>query len=453
MKTILITITHGAAAKNILRTKVIKALLAAPGVNVTCLMRFPERALSYQKEIAHVRLTYDSFYRIPDGLAERLLSFLKFRLIKTATTDLRHRMSYDEHKNYFRYIASSLFNQIIARRSVRQFLRFFDFRFIGDPGFGAVLDKYRPDVVVLTNLFDDGEVALLREAKKRKIATVGYVNSWDKLTARSSVRLLPDTMIVFNEILKQEAMEDADMPEERIAVCGIPQYDQYVTDAPTPRKEFFETNGLNPARHLILYAPVGITFSDSDWEVIDLLHEIISNGEIKGAQLLVRFPPNDFLDERELAGRPWLKYDLPGIRFGTKRSEDWDMNFDELRRMTDLLAHTSVVVGYSASIIVDAAVFDKPSVGVNFEVKKSPLLARSPTQRYKTDHFKKVLRVGGIRLAGNRQELTDLINGYLRDPLIDKDQRRRFAEEQCWRLDGKSGERVASVILKAAKEA
>ena len=243
-------------------------------------------------------------------------------------------------------------------------------------------------------------------------------------------------------------MEHADMPEERIAVCGIPQYDQYVTDAPTPRKEFFEKNGLDPARHLILYAPVGITFSDSDWEVIDLLHEIISNGEIQSAQLLVRFPPNDFLDERELAGRPWLKYDLPGIRFGTKRSEDWDMNFDELRRMTDLLTHTSVVVGYSASIIVDAAVFDKPSVGVNFEVKKSPLLARSPVQRYKTDHFKKVLRARGIRLAGNRQELIGLVNGYLRDPSLDREQRRRFVEEQCWRLDGKSGERVASVILK-----
>lgn len=453
MKTILMAIFHGAAAKNILRTNVIKALLKEQNVRMVCLMRFPDRAALYQKEIPHERLRYDTFYKVPNGMLEGLFSFLKFRLIKTATTDLRHKMSYDMHKNYVRYAVSTAFNRLAARLYVRKTLRFFDLHCIGDPGFGAVLEKYRPDVVVLTNLFDDGEIALLREAKKRRIATVGYVNSWDKLTARSSVRLLPDTMIVFNEILKQEAMGHADMPEKRIAVCGIPQYDQYVTDTSTARKEFFEKNGLHPARHLILYAPVGITFSDSDWEVIDLLHEIISNEEIQGAQLLVRFPPNDFLDEGDIKKRSWLKYDLPGIRFGTKRSEDWDMNFDELRRMTDLLAHTSVVVGYSASIIVDAAVFDKPSVGVNFEVKKSPLLAMSPIQRYKTDHFKKVLRSGGIRLAGSRKELVDIINGYLRDPLLDKDQRKRFAEEQCWRLDGKSGERVASVILGAIPNA
>ncbi len=449
MKTILITIFHGAAAKNILRTNVVKILLQEPDVRVVCLMRFPDRADLYQKEIPHERMVYDTFYKIPNGVLEWVFGFLKFRLIRTATTDLRHKMSYDEHKNYVRYIGSTFFNRIIARSSARRFLRFFDLRLIGNPGFGAVLEKYRPDVVVLTNLFDDGEVSLLRESKKRKIVTIGYVNSWDKLTARSAIRLLPDKLIVFNKILKQEAIEHVDMTAERVAVCGIPQYDQYITEKPTPRREFFIKNGLDPACRLILFAPVGITFSDSDWEVIDLLHEIISGGDIENAQLLVRFPPNDFLDERELASRPWLKYDLPGIRFGTKRSEDWDMNFDELKRMTDLLAHTSLVVGYSASIIVDAAVFDKPSVGVNFEIKKSPLLARSPVQRYKTDHFKKVLRVNGIRLAANRQELIDLINGYLRDPSLDREQRRRFVEEQCWRLDGKSGERVAETILKA----
>ncbi|MBI2639315.1 MAG: CDP-glycerol glycerophosphotransferase family protein [Candidatus Sungbacteria bacterium] len=447
MKTILLTIFHGAAAKNILRTGVLNALLKEKDVRIVCLMRFPDRVLLYQQEIPHERLAYDAFYRIPGGALERMFSFLKFRLIKTATTDLRHKMSYDSHRNYSRYVSSLLFNWVIARKVVRQALRFVDYHLVGDSGFGSVLEKYRPDAVVVTNLFDDGETALLRESKRRGIVTVGYVNSWDKLTARSSVRLLPDKLIVFNQILKQEAVEHADMAEERVAACGIPQYDQYITDKPGSREKFFKENGLDAKKHLILYAPVGVTFSDSDWEVIDLLHEVISGGEIKDAELLVRFPPNDFLDEQEVKKRPWLKYDLPGVRFGTKRSEDWDMDFDELRRMTNLLANTSVVVGYSASIIVDAAVFDKPSVGVNFEVKKSSRLARSPIQRYKTDHFRKVLRARGIRLAGSRQELVDVINAYLRDPLLDREQRRRFVEEQCWRLDGKSGERVANVIL------
>lgn len=451
MRTILISIFHGAAAKNILRTNVIKSLLKEPDCRVICLMRFPDRADLYRKEMPHEQITYDAFYKIPAGVFEHVFSFLKFRLIKTATTDLRHRMSYSSHRNFIKFLASVLFNWFIARPPIRKFFRLIDYYFISDLGFRAVLKKYNPDAVVLTNLFDDGEIALLREAKKMKINTIGYVNSWDKLTARSSVRILPDTMIVFNEILKKEAIEHADMPAERISVCGMPQYDQYITERPIPRELFLKNNRLDPDRHLILYAPVGIAFSDSDWEVIDLLNGLIAGGDIKKAQLLVRFPPNDFLNESELKKRPWLKYDLPGVRFGTKRSEDWDMDFGELRHMVDLLANTSVVVGYSASLIVDAAVFDKPSVGLDFEVKKSASLAKSPIQRYKTDHFRKVLKSGGIRLARNKNELVQIINAYLQNPSLDKEQRIRFVQEQCWRLDGGAGERIANVILETAR--
>ena len=37
----------------------------------------------------------------------------------------------------------------------------------------------------------------------------------------------------------------------------------------------------------MVYAPMGKTFSNSDWDIIDLLKVIIDNGEVD-AQLLVR---------------------------------------------------------------------------------------------------------------------------------------------------------------------
>ncbi|MDO8500057.1 MAG: hypothetical protein Q7S66_05410 [bacterium] len=452
MKTILVTIFHGAAAKNILRTGVMKTLLRPPDVRVVCLMRFSDRADSYRVEIPHERVVYDTFYKTPSGALERFFSFMKYRLIRTATTDLRHEISFDKHRSYALYGAAVFLNFIVARPVIRKALRFLDYYFIGDPGFGGILEKYKPDAVFITHLFDDGEISLLREAKKRRIPAIGFINSWDKLTARCSIRLLPDKLIVFNDIVKGEAEEYADMPASRIAVCGIPQYDQYVTDKPTPRGEFFKKIGIDPKKSLILYSPRGIVFSASDWAVIDFLHDSIVRGEIGEADMLVRFPPNDFLDESELSKRPWLKYDLPGRRFGIKRSVDWDMDFEELKHLTNSLAHASLIVGYTSSIAIDAAVFDKPIIGINFEICDNLPLVASPTAYYRTEHFSKALRAGGIRQVGSKQEFLEAIKAYLCDPLLDRAGRRRLAEEQCWRLDGKSGERIAEAILEKLRK-
>src|SRR3989344_9487864 len=127
------------------------------------------------------------------------------------------------------------------------------------------------------------------------------------------------------------------------------------------------------------------------------------------------------------------------------------MGFDELRHLRNTLAHASVIIGYTSSIMIDAAIFDKPIVGIYFETKNNLLLMERPTEYYKTEHFMKALQTGGIRLARDREDLIRSINGYLENPSLDREGRRRLAEEQCWRLDGKAGERVANAGLEALK--
>lgn len=452
MKTVFIAIFQAVGVKNILRTNVVKALLERPDVTIVCLARFPERAEYYRKEVPHERLMYDAFYQTPNGLWERFFSFLKFHLIKTQTTDLLKRMHYKDTGSYFSYLAGMAANFVLARSIVRKLLRFFDYRLVGDPGFCAVLEKYQPGVVFLANPFDDVEVALLREAKKRKIPTVGFINSWDLLTSRSTLRLLPDTLVVYNDIVKKEAMELADMPEARIAVCGIPQYDQHITRTPLSRHAFFKKIGLDPDRHLVLFAPIGRKFSNSDWKMIDLLHSIFSEKKIfSNAQLFVRFQPNDFLDQEELNRRPWLTYELPGIRYGTERSGDWDMTFGELAHLTDTLAHTSVLVCYTSSLSVDAAVFDKPVININFEPGTIGKLSQSPIQYYHMTHYRNALNSGGIRIVSNVEELRFWMRRYLECPEEDREGRARLVREQCGVLDGRAGERIAETVLNALR--
>ncbi len=447
MRTVFITIFQGVEAKNILRTDIYKSLIAYDDVRVVFFVSSPERAAYYQKEFSHPRVIYEPAERKERGVWDKLFGYLKTLLVRTETNDLRRRMALEESGNYPRYIFGLLLNRIFARPSVRCIVRWLDLLLVSDKTFANYFEKYHPDAIFLAHLFDDLEINLLREARRRGVKTVGFINSWDKLTARSMIRLLPDRLVVFNELVKKEAMDNAEMPEGRIFVAGVPQYDWHINYKPLSRQEFFRDKRLDPTKKLIVYAPMGKAYSNSDWDIIDLLRLAIAGGTIKNAQLLVRFQPNDFTDEAELKKRPGLIYDLPGIRFSAKRGVDWDMSFDDIRGLTDTLANADLFVCYASSMSIDAAVFNKPVININFEVREKELMSKSPTHFYRMTHYQKAVKTGGIRYPESREEFIRDINAYLADPKLDAAGRKRLVEEQCWKVDGKAGERIATAII------
>jgi len=447
MRTFFITIFQGVEAKNILRTDIYKNLIACDDVRIVFFVDSPERAMYYQKEFSHLRVVYEVVPKKKSTGLDKVFSDLQFLLLRTATTDLRRKMALEIRHNYFKYYAARLFNWILARRLVRKIVRMFDYRLIHDRTFAPYFEKYKPEKVFLAHLFDDHQIHFLREAKRRGVKTIGFMNSWDKLTARHSMRLLPDTLVVFNAIVKREAIRYADMDEKNIVVAGIPHYDWHINYTPLSRNAFCKKRGLDPAQKIIVYAPMGKTFSNSDWDIIDLLRNAIRSDEIKNAQLFVRFQPNDFVDKEELQKRPDLKYDMPGIRFSETRGVNWDMNFDDIKGLTDTLAHTDLFMCYASSMSIDAAIFDVPVINIDFEVREKELMSKSPTFFYQIAHYQNALQTGGISLPKSRGELIRCINAYLDNPALDKEGRARLVKEQCGNMDGKAGERIANLIL------
>lgn len=452
MKTVFITIFQGVEAKNILRTTVLAELLNDSDIRLVFFVRTPERAEYYRKEFSDSRIVYEVADFEPREWWDKFFGALKFLLLRTSTTDLRRRMEFDRSRKRAAYLLLRGLNLALARPWLRRVARWFDYRLAGERRFGPFFERYRPEAVFLAHLFDDTEIALLREAKRRNIPTIGFVNSWDKLTARSAVRLLPDQLLVYNDIVRAEAIAHADMPESRIAVVGIPQYDHYFGHRPRPRQEFMAAVGLNPAMRFFLYAPMGETFSVADWDIIDLIKGWLDQDALgPNIELFIRFQPNDFVDERELSRRPWLKYDRPGIRFSRTRGVDWDMSGKELEHLADTLTHMSLLVCYASSISVDAAIFGKPVINIDFEIKPPAELLRSPTQFYRMEHYRKALATGGIRLVDSRESLAHWIRTYLARPETDREGRRRLVRVECGPCDGKAGERIAGKVRAAAR--
>lgn len=449
MKAVGIVIFEGVASKNILRTNILPTLLARSDVRLVLFTKSAERVAYHKKEFPDSRIAHVVVEpHRPKGL-DAFFAWLKFFMLRTETTTMRRRaLSGTAFSASF--ILASVLNIIMSRRPVQWLVRLLDRLLVRHACYDTVLDAHKPDLLVAANIFEEGEVQFLREARQRGIPTIGFLNSWDKTTARSGLRILPNYFIVFNNQVRDELIRYHGVAAERIFVGGIPQYDPYMRRTVTPRDEFFKKIGIDPATRLIVYSPLGGTFWASDWGMIDLLHRSVGEGRMgKDAALLIRFPPNEFVSEKELASRPWLRYDYPGVRFSITRGSDWDMTADELRHLTDTLHHMSLLICYASSISVDAAVLDRPVININFAVRQGDLFGGfTPAQLYRLTHYRTALAPGSIRLVDSREELEKSAREYLEHPERDREGRRRLAAEQCAYMDGKAGERIGNFILK-----
>lgn len=453
MKTIFVSSFEGIETKNILRTPILPTLLGQPDVRVVLFVHDERRVAYHQEEIRDPRIVYE-IVRPPQvrGL-DKFFQRFKFVLLKTKTTDIRRRMRYDDTKNHLAYYGGLLVNRICAHGVVIRLSRILDYYMVSNSDYDAYFEKYKPSLVVLANLFNEPEVHLLRAAKRYGVKNVGCINSWDKVTARCILRLLSDTMVVFNDTVKEEVVRYNGMRPEDIFVGGMPQYDYYATQAPTPRAAFLASIGLSPQSRFIMYAPIGSSFGNSDWAIIDFLYRLRDEGSFGNAtEILVRFPPNDFLDMQEVAKRPYLRYDYPGFHFSSdkKRGSDWELNAKDLRHLADTMAHMSLMAGYASSIAIDAAFFDKPCLAINFELNKNPAM-RSPMRYCQMMHCQTLFRTGGVRVVNNEKEFVEWAGRYLADPSLDGEGRRRLVKEQCVFTDGKCGERIGTYMLSIIK--
>lgn len=448
MRTIFITIFEGVESKNILRTPLFETLTRRKDIRFVLFVKNQKRLEYFKKEFNDPRISYEVVENPAVTGFDWVFRKLKYTLLRTETTELRRRMDYDFRRNYLAYQWGNFINWLLARRTVIDVVRFLDYYMVRDRVYAKYFEKHKPDLVFLANLFDEREVHFLREAKRNKVKTIGFINTWDRVSGRCILRLLPDKLVVFNELVKDDLVLYDNVYSNDIFVAGIPQYDQYFSLKPNTREEYFRGLGLATATKLIVYSPIGSAFSNSDWDMMDLLNRLAEEGKFgKHVKVLVRFPPNDFIDSADLEKRPGLLYTYPGTRFSEKRGVDWDMDFAELKYLADTLYHMSLLICYASSISVDAAVFDKPVINLNFELRPHEALAKSPSQFYKMKHYKQALRTGGISLVGSEEELIEWVKKYLENPMLDFEGRQRLAESQCQFTDGKSGERIAQFVM------
>src|SRR5882672_6249132 len=118
------------------------------------------------------------------------------------------------------------------------------------------LDAQKPDVVVVSPLVDasSDQVDLVRASQAAGIATVAAIASWDNLTNKGHMRVVPDLVTVWNERQREEAVALHGIPRDRVAITGAQLFDRWFERRPSQTKQdFCAMVGLPPDRPIVLY--------------------------------------------------------------------------------------------------------------------------------------------------------------------------------------------------------
>lgn len=447
-RTIFIVVDSGLGIRNILRTDVLRTLREQKDLRVIVFSPIADREFRGEVEADNVVVE-----PLPDWNSGPIHAVLRW-VKKDVWARKAHISTYDSIRArkplraVRSFVSRRVFRADSAEGATRALRRLERWENALTPLLAAeYYDRYRPDLVFYTTLYSRHHY-LERGAQQRGIPTVAFVQSWDNPTSKGPFRLRPDHLIVWNEVLRDELIRYHGCHPEHLYVSGAPQFDIYADrKAYSSRGRFFRRWGLDPTRKLITYTTGTATTTPFDHEVVELLHAANERGAFRQpSQLLVRLHPKDrATDYRRFEGAPALVLQLPGRRGNTLDS--WNPTEEDMYELAELMCYSDVVVNVASTITIDAAAFDTPVVNVAFDGRSAKPYSGSCRRYYDYDHYRRIVQSGGVRLAHSPEELVRHVQAYLDDPTLDADGRRIIREQQCGRLDGKAGRRIAGHLL------
>ena len=381
--------------------------------------------------------------------ADIFFTYLASSLVRTGTLWAHKKEKFFRDKKLLRFLVSGLLMKLAGRLGfVKDLVRWLDLRTISGHVFRDYFEKYKPDLVFATDVFNNDDAKLIAGAKFFGAVSVAMVRSWDNITSKGMFRVKPDKLIVHNELIKHEAVKYEGMNPGDIFVSGLPQFDRYIKSPRLAREQFFRRIKLDPQGKLVLFSPFGQRFSSTDWQVLDILKQGRLRGEIpKEVQFLVRPPPNDFVAflDRFVADEAFF-LDRPGHQFSAGVFRDTELDEKDTEWLADSLYHCDLVISAGATLLVDGAVFDKPAILIYLDGWEHRPYSKSVRRFMEYDHGLWLRNSGAIKTVFTKGELFDAVNEYLVHPENDSVKRLSMAKEQCWRLDGQSGRRIYNFI-------
>ena len=277
-------------------------------------------------------------------------------------------------------------------------------------GVDEFITEHQADVVLITPLIELGSPQLdyMRAARALGIRSVLCVWSWDHLSSKALIRVVPDKVIVWNITQRDEAQRFHGIPADRVVVTGAQCFDQWFDRAPArDRDTFCRRVGFASARPFLLYVCSAL-FRGSPSEAAFVLRWIASirqssDVRLRDMPILVRPHP-----QRAAEWTADLLAELSRVKdvvlWGSSPVDD-----ESRADYFDSMFHATAVVGLNTSALVESAIVDRPVFTI--------LLPEFRESQEGTFHFHYLLDAAhgflniSRSLAEHAQQLAGLLSG------------------------------------------
>lgn len=331
---------------------------------------------------------------------------------------------------------------------------------------GRILDENKVDLVFTTHGYVETDVELAAEAQARGIPVVNMIHSWDNVSSKSGLTQITNMMLgrlllvdlyqhilVWNDVLKEELREMYGVADEKITVVGIPQFDSYSTlKNRVDRESFLKSFNANPNKKLILYCAGSPVLVHDQTAIVKNLVEAVRGGKLsKPAQLLIRSHPGAMQNWRNDFSGPDVFFQTPTNADKAMAVDGWDKRVETDSEIAKSIANCDVLVHCISTVAIEGAIFDRPTLGVGYDgdASHSDAVRRAYEE---TTHYSKLMSTGGSRVAVSAEDMIKQIDAYLVSPERDKEGREKTRSQQCFQVDGKSGERIGRFLVELLRK-
>jgi hypothetical protein len=280
-----------------------------------------------------------------------------------------------------------VFRMQAAVRAAAAFLRMVERALPLDRWIRDIVVSQNPDVVLLTPLVDLGsdQVEYVKAARALGIRSGLCVHSWDNLTNKGLMRVVPDRVFVWNEAQKREAVTMHRVRPEQVGVTGAPVYDQWFARQPsTTRQEFCDKTGLSADKPFFLYLCSSQFIAPDEAEfVADWIRAVrsASDPRVRDAGILIRPHPENL--------QPWQRFnfdEFQGVALWPRGGAN-PIDASSKNDYFDSMYHAIAAVGVNTSAQIEAGIVGRPVYSVR--------VPKYQGTQEGTLHFHYLLKEGG----------------------------------------------------------
>jgi hypothetical protein len=445
MKTIFVTAYYRQQVRDVLLSDVQKVLEGDSSIHTVFFVP-SYRVTEYEKEFEGKNVIFEGVEDVSLGTSYVDALFKRISRYYVDSSSTRALLG---GKGDFQHTSSTILLALFKKSKwLQNIARFLDCYLVRDKQYKTLFEKYKPSLVFLSGIDNPLDQALLRYAKMHRVQTVGTVSVSDAVGVPwHSVRLLPHKFVVCNESVKKFMMKYLCVNGNNIFVSGIPSFDRYISEPRTTREKFCEKVNVDPSKRIVLFVSVAAV-NPTEYQVLRLLDDVVKAGRLPSDTVfLVRNHPiygrvKGSLVKLDLEPSSNIVFDNSRTFFESGKTYKEGL-VEDMQHEVDSLFHSDMIITTSSILGEEAALLNKPIVNLAFDGIEEKSKHESISRYYSS-----IEKYKGTKIAYDLSQLIRYVKEYFGDPTLDSSERRKMVEDRCFKLDGKSGKRIADFVTR-----